>query len=76
MKNLAMLRQFLSGTFHEDQQGGGSTAVAIIVAVVIIAALIIGGLLLWLYTEPTWWEELIGKSRWDKVVEFFEDLFD
>lgn len=76
MKNLAMLRQFLSGTFHEDQQGDGSTAVAIIVAVVIIAALIIGGFLLWLYTEPTWWEELIGKSRWDKVVEFFEDLFD
>ena len=71
-----MLRQFLSGTSHEDQQGDASTAVAIIVAVVIIAALIIGGFLLWLYTEPTWWEELIGKSRWDKVVEFLEDLFD
>lgn len=69
MRNLAV-----TGTLDKGQEGDGSTATAIIVAVVIIAALVIGGLLLWLYTEPTWWENLIGKTRWDKITEFFEGL--
>jgi hypothetical protein len=55
-------------------QDGGSTA-AIIVAVVIIAIIVIGGFLLWLYSEPTWWENLMGKTRWDKITDFFDNLF-
>jgi hypothetical protein len=70
-----MNRQFLLGNLAKGQEGDGSSAFAIIIAVVIIAILIIGGILLWLYTEPTWWEELMGKTRWDKITEFFDNLF-
>ncbi|MBA7506095.1 hypothetical protein ES706_04775 [subsurface metagenome] len=59
----------------KGKEEGGSTAAAIIVAVVIIAIIVIGGFLLWLYAEPTWWEGLIGKTRWDKITEFFDNLF-
>ena len=71
MRNLAVR----PGALDKGQEGDSSTATAIILAVVIIAILIIGGILLWLYTEPTWWEDLLGKSRWDKIMEFFDNLF-
>ena len=59
----------LTGHLYERGRGGLRSIVALVIIIVVI-----GGFLLWLYSEPTWWESFLGKTRWDKIMEFLGDL--
>ena len=49
----------------------------ILVAIIIIAAIWLTAEItsLWYELEPSWWEDLFGITRWDKLMETLKQAF-
>ena len=74
---LAIFRCYLSymqpglRRLRRSECGDLSDVFAVFLLVILFAAVAIGGFLIWLYTEPTWWESFLGRTRWDKLMDLF-----